>query len=227
MTEAGTQAFGRQTLGEEIANSVSHGIGTLAAAISIPVLVVTAVRHGTVADIVGVSIFGAAMVLLYLASTLYHAFPRNRAKQVFQVLDHSAIYLLIAGTYTPFTLGVLGGAWGWSLFGVIWALAVAAIVIKLAWIDTPRWLSVSIYLVMGWLCVVAIYPLTQALPPGALAWLFAGGALYSVGAVIYARKRPDPLPGVFGFHEIWHLFVMAASFSHWWMMMRYVLRATV
>ncbi len=208
MTEAGTQAFGRQTLGEEIANSVSHGIGTLAAAISIPVLVVTAVRHGTVADIVGVSIFGAAMVLLYLASTLYHAFPRNRAKQVFQVLDHSAIYLLIAGTYTPFTLGVLGGAWGWSLFGVVWGLAATGVLLTAIGGVKHAKTAMALYIAMGWLVVIAAKPLAAQLPTAGIGWLVAGGISYTVGVIFYAAKRLRYA------HFVWHLFVLAGTVCH-------------
>ena len=208
MTEAGTQAFGRQTLGEEIANSVSHGIGTLAAAISIPVLVVTAVRHGTVADIVGVSVFGAAMVLLYLASTLYHAFPRNRAKQVFQVLDHSAIYLLIAGTYTPFTLGVLGGAWGWSLFGVVWGLAATGVLLTAIGGVKYAKTAMALYIAMGWLVVIAARPLAAQLPTAGIGWLVAGGISYTVGVIFYAAKRLKYS------HFVWHLFVLAGTVCH-------------
>lgn len=208
MTEAGTQAFGRQTLGEEIANSVSHGIGTLAAAISIPVLVVTAVRHGTVADIVGVSVFGAAMVLLYLASTLYHAFPRNRAKQVFQVLDHSAIYLLIAGTYTPFTLGVLGGAWGWSLFGVVWGLAATGVLLTAIGGVKYAKTAMALYIAMGWLVVIAAKPLAAQLPTAGIGWLVAGGISYTVGVIFYAAKRLTYA------HFVWHLFVLAGTVCH-------------
>jgi len=208
VTEAGTQAFGRQTLGEEIANSVSHGIGTLAAAISIPVLVVTAVRHGTVADIVGVSIFGAAMVLLYLASTLYHAFPRNRAKQVFQVLDHSAIYLLIAGTYTPFTLGVLGGAWGWSLFGVVWGLAATGVLLTAIGGVKHAKTAMALYIAMGWLVVIAAKPLAAQLPTAGIGWLVAGGISYTVGVIFYAAKRLRYA------HFVWHLFVLAGTVCH-------------
>ena len=208
MTEAGTQAFGRQTLGEEIANSVSHGIGTLAAAISLPVLVVTAVRHGTVADIVGVSVFGAAMVLLYLASTLYHAFPRNRAKQVFQVLDHSAIYLLIAGTYTPFTLGVLGGAWGWSLFGVVWGLAATGVLLTAIGGVKYAKTAMALYIAMGWLVVIAAKPLAAQLPTAGIGWLVAGGISYTVGVIFYAAKRLTYA------HFVWHLFVLAGTVCH-------------
>jgi len=133
------------------------------------------------------------------------------------------IFILIAGTYTPVCLIPLRGGWGWSLFGIVWGFAIAGVFIKLYWMNAPRWLYTGIYLVMGWMVIVAIYPLIKVLPTGALAWLAAGGLFYTVGAVIYAIKRPNLVPGVFGFHEIWHLFVMAGSFSHWWVMMNFIL----
>ncbi|HWT83817.1 MAG TPA: hemolysin III family protein, partial [Candidatus Methylomirabilis sp.] len=148
-----------QSFGEEIANSVSHGVGLLAAGSAIPVLVASAVRRGGVAGIVSVSVFAATVVLLYLISTIYHALPRNRAKRVFRVLDHSAIFFLIAGTYTPFTLGVLRGPWGWTLFGLVWGLALAGVVLKaLGGVGYPI-LSTCFYLGMGWLVLIAVKPL--------------------------------------------------------------------
>jgi len=159
-----------QSLGEEIANSISHGTGFLAALIGLPVLVIDAVRHGAAA-IVGAGVFAATMALLYLTSTLYHALAPNRAKRVFQILDHVAIYLLIAGTYTPFTLGVLWGPWGWTLFGLIWALAVAGIVLKsVGGVRHPR-ISTGLYVVMGWLILAAAKPLWHAMPGWGLFWL--------------------------------------------------------
>jgi hemolysin III len=167
-----------QSLGEEIANSISHGTGFLAALITLPVLVIDAVRHGTAA-IVGAGVFAATMALLYLTSTLYHALAPNRAKRVFQILDHVAIYLLIAGTYTPFTLGVLWGPWGWTLFGLIWALAIAGIVLKsVGGVRHPR-ISTGFYVVMGWLILAAAKPLWHAMPGWGLFWLAAGGVAYT------------------------------------------------
>jgi len=203
------------SLGEEIANSVSHGVGLLAAVAAAPVLVLSAVRHGGTAPIVGASVFAAAMVLLYLTSTLYHALPRNRAKRVFQVLDHSAIFLMIAGTYTPFTLGVLRGAWGWTLFGLVWGLALAGIVLTAAGgVRYPK-LTTSLYLAMGWLIVVAVKPLWLRMPSGGLFWLLAGGIAYTVGVVFYAAKRVR-----YG-HFVWHLFVIAGSACHFIAVLRF------
>jgi hemolysin III len=198
-----------QSLGEEIANSVSHGVGMMAALAAAPILIVSAAQRGGAAQIVGASIFAAAMVLLYLTSTLYHALPRNRVKRLFQILDHGAIYLLIAGTYTPFTLGVLRGAWGWTLFGLVWGLALAGVVLKaVAGIRHPR-LSTSLYVAMGWLALIAIEPLWLHLPAWGLLWLLAGGIAYTLGVVFFAldgRVRYS--------HFVWHLFVLAGTACH-------------
>jgi hemolysin III len=198
-----------QSRGEEIANSVSHGVGMMAALAAAPILIVSAAQRGGAAQIVGASIFAAAMVLLYLTSTLYHALPRNRVKRLFQILDHGAIYLLIAGTYTPFTLGVLRGAWGWTLFGLVWGLALAGVVLKaVAGIRHPR-LSTSLYVAMGWLALIAIEPLWLHLPAWGLLWLLAGGIAYTLGVVFFAldgRVRYS--------HFVWHLFVLAGTACH-------------
>jgi hemolysin III len=198
----------QQTLGEEIANSISHGVGVLGAIAITPVLIVKAIPMGAAA-ITGVSIFALTMIVLYLASTLYHAFPDSKTKRVFQVLDHSAIFLLIAGTYTPFTLSVLPGAWGWTLFGIIWALAVAGVVLKsVRTVGTSR-LSIALYLGMGWLAVLAIKPLYDSMSAGGLFWLLAGGAMYSIGVIFFAydhRVRYN--------HFVWHLFVLAGTACH-------------
>jgi hemolysin III len=198
----------QQTLGEEIANSISHGVGVLGAIAITPVLIVKAIPMGAAA-ITGVSIFALTMIVLYLASTLYHAFPDSKTKRVFQVLDHSAIFLLIAGTYTPFTLSVLPGAWGWTLFGIIWALAVAGVVLKsVRTVGTSR-LSIALYLGMGWLAVLAIKPLYDSMSAGGLFWLLAGGVMYSIGVIFFAydhRVRYN--------HFVWHLFVLAGTACH-------------
>jgi hemolysin III len=204
-----------QSLGEEIANSVIHGIGAVLAVAALPVLVVVAVHRGGAAQVVGNAIYGATLVLVYVSSTLYHALARNRAKKVFRVLDHSAIYLLIAGTYTPFTLGVLRGAWGWSLFGVVWALAVLGVSLTGALgVRLPR-LSTAVYIAMGWLILVAIRPLVAHLPAAGLAWLLAGGVAYTGGVVFYALQRPRFQ------HAVWHLFVLAGSACHFVAVLRY------
>ena len=196
----------RQSLGEEIANSISHGTGFLAALIALPVLVTSAMRHGAAAT-VGAGVFGVTMALLYLTSTLYHALAPNRAKRVFQILDHGAIYLLIAGTYTPFTLGVLRGPWGWTLFGLIWAFAAAGIVLKsVGGVRHPR-LSTGLYVAMGWLILAAAKPLWQAMPGWGLFWLAAGGVAYTAGVGFYAARMRYA-------HFVWHLFVLAGTACH-------------
>jgi hemolysin III len=196
-----------QSLGEEIANSVSHGVAALLALAAIPVLVIGALPHGA-AQVVGVSIFGAAMVVLYVASTLYHALPRNRAKRLFQVFDHSAIFILIAGTYTPFTLGALRGPWGWTLLTLVWTLAIGGIVFKaVAGMRAPI-VSTLLYITMGWIVLIAIQPLRTHVHPAGIAWLVAGGVAYTAGVACYAADR---LPYA---HFVWHLFVMAGSACH-------------
>jgi hemolysin III len=197
-----------QSLGEEIANSVSHGVGLLAALVAAPLLVSGAARGGSPAAIVGTSIFAGTLALLYAASTLYHALPHSKAKNVLRALDHGAVFLLIAGTYTPFTLGVLRGAWGWTLFGLVWGLAALGIVlIALGGVRHPR-LSLGVYLGMGWLIVIAIRPLWQRVPLAGLLWLLAGGIAYTVGVVFLAAKVKRYS------HFIWHLLVLAGSACH-------------
>jgi hemolysin III len=195
--------------GEEVANSVSHGVASLLAAAGLPVLIVSAARHGSAATIVGASVFGVTMVALYLASTLYHALPHSRAKRVWRLIDHVAIFLLIAGTYTPFTLGVLRGTWGWTLLGLVWMLAVAGIWMKLLAGPSFPVLSVGLYLLMGWLAVIAAGPLLEHVPKPGLAWLVAGGLSYTGGVAFYAARR---VPYA---HFVWHLCVMAGSACHY------------
>ncbi len=205
-----------QSFGEEIANSISHGFGLLAALVGTPVLVTAATQRGDVAGIVGASVFATTMVLLYLTSTLYHLLPDNSAKRVFQVLDHGAIYLLIAGTYTPFTLGVLHGTWGWTLFGLVWGMALTGIVLKaVGGVRYPR-LSTYMYLVMGWLALIAAKPLWLHVPMWGLFWLLAGGVAYTVGVVFFVideRVRYS--------HFVWHLFVIAGTSCHFIAVLRY------
>ena len=205
-----------QSLGEEIANSVSHGVGLAAALIAAPFLLVAVARHGSGAVIVGAGIFVGTMVLLYLTSTLYHALAENRAKHVFQVLDHSAIFLLIAGTYTPFTLGVLRGPWGWALFGLVWGLAVVGMVLKAVGGVRYPVLSTFLYLGMGWLALIAIRPLWLHLPLAGLLWLVAGGAAYTVGVAFFALDERVRYA-----HFVWHLFVMAGTACHFVAVYRY------
>jgi len=173
--------------------------------------------------IVTFCVFGAGMILLYTASTLYHWLPvSEKMTQRLRKIDHIMIFILIAATYTPICLIPLRGAWGWSLFGVIWGLTAVGIIMKLFWIEAPRWLYTLIYIATGWLAIVAIWPLAKTLHVGGMTWLFIGGLFYTAGAVIYAIKRPNPWPRVIGFHEIFHVFVMMGTFSHFWLMYRYI-----
>jgi hemolysin III len=203
-----------QSLGEEIANSVTHGVGALASLVALPFLVLAGLPHGA-SVVAGNVVFGASLFLLYLSSTIYHSLARNRAKRVFRIIDHSAIYILIAGTYTPFSLGVLRGAWGWSLFGVVWGLAVLGVTVTSAvGVKFPR-LSVAVYILMGWMIVVAVKPLITHLPPAGLAWLAAGGLAYTGGTVFYGWGR------LRYHHAIWHLFVLTGSICHFVAVIRY------
>jgi len=194
-----------QSLGEEIANSVSHGVGALAAIVAAAILINSAAQRGQVLEIVGASVFATTMVLVYLASTLYHALAKSRAKRVFRILDHGAIYLMIAGTYTPFTLGVLRGAWGWTLLAIVWSLAIVGVVFAAVSRVRHPTLSTLIYLGMGWLFVVGVKPLWANMAPWGLFWLAAGGIAYTVGIVFFAADRLR-----YG-HFVWHLFVMTGT----------------
>jgi len=197
-----------QSLGEEIANSVSHGLGLLAGLAAFPVLVIVAQQRGTTAGTVGSSVFAAAVVLLYLSSTLFHAVTGPHAKRVLQILDHSAIYLLIAGTYTPFTLGVLRGPWGWTLFGLVWGIAAVGTLLKALGGVRYNGLSTLVYVAMGWLIVIAADPVWHLVPKWGLAWLLAGGIAYTAGAAFFLADR------IKYFHFVWHLFVIAGTACH-------------
>ncbi len=200
---------------EEFANTLSHGVGLLGAITAAPMLILGAIRGGDAANIVGRSIFAATLILLYLASTCYHASPPGRVREWLRRADHAAIYLFIAGTYTPFTLGVLRGPWGWSLFGVIWGAAAIGVCTKmLAGIRYPR-VSTAIYLVMGWLVLVAAVPLIQDMPLKGLAWLLLGGTLYTFGVPFFAARQ------IRYTHFAWHLFVLAGSTCHVFAVMWY------
>lgn len=205
-----------QSPGEEIANSVSHGIALAAALVATPFLVVEAIKHGDAGFIAGASIFAATMVLLYLASTLYHALPAGKAKCVFRIIEHSAIFLLIAGTYTPFTLGVLRGAWGWTLLALVWAIALIGVTLKAFERISHPVISTGLYLFMGWLILIAAYPMYERVPIPGLLWLVAGGLAYTAGVAFFVadtRLR-------YG-HFIWHLFVMAGTACHYFAVLWY------
>jgi hemolysin III len=201
---------------EELVNGLTHGTGALLSAAGLGVLVVLACLHGTALHIVSCSIYGATLVLLYTASTLYHSVRSPRLKHVFRIVDRSCIYLLIAGTYTPFTLVTLRGGWGWTLFSLIWVLAAAGIVFQLLFAQRFKILSAIGYLLMGWLAIFAVKPLLEALPAGGFAWLFAGGIVYTLGALFYLFKR---LPYN---HAIWHFFVLGGSTCHYMAVLLYV-----
>jgi hemolysin III len=196
-----------QSVGEEIANSVSHGVGFAAAVAMAPIIIIHAIPRGAAA-IVGASLFAATIPLLYLTSTLYHALTNPRAKRVFRILDHSAIYLVIAGTYSPFLLGALRGGWGWSLFVVIWSLAAGGVVLKSTGGIKYERLSLALYVAMGWLIVIAAWPMYLHVPTAGLVWLGAGGLAYTAGVVFYRMDHVRYL------HFVWHLCVMAGTACH-------------
>ena len=205
-----------QSQGEEIANSISHGIGLVGALIGTPFLIMHAVRQGDAGFIVGTSVFSMSMILLYLASTLYHAWPIGKAKRCFRIIEHSAIFILIAGTYTPLTLGILRGEFGWTLFGVIWGLAVAGVLLKAFYKTAHPILSTCLYLLMGWLLVIAVKPLFARMPSAGLFLLSAGGLSYTAGVAFFATDSWVP----YG-HLIWHLFVIAGTTCHYFLVLWY------
>ena len=196
------------SLREEIFNSITHGIGTLLSIAALVLLVVFAAIKGNAWHVVSFSIFGSTLVLLYLASTLYHSFTKEKIKNLFARLDHAAIFLLIAGTYTPFVLTTIRGPLGWTLFGIIWGLAITGVVIRLIYLTRFRKLMVGIYLAMGWMFLMAIVPIVKNLPTSSIVFLFVGGGCYSVGVIFYAWRNLK-----YG-HGIWHLFVLAGSIMH-------------
>ncbi|MGQ0561666.1 MAG: PAQR family membrane homeostasis protein TrhA [Gemmatimonadota bacterium] len=192
---------------EELINTTTHAAGIAASAAGGALLIVMAALQGGARLIVGVSVFVATLLVLYSASTLYHAAGGDSARRRLKVFDHAAIYLLIAGTYTPFTLAGMRGAWGWSLFGVIWGLALAGVVFKLFFTGRFKRMSTAIYVAMGWLVLIAIVPLVRALEPVTLSWLVAGGITYTLGTLFYLSRRPYA-------HGVWHLFVLGGSVCH-------------
>ncbi len=202
---------------EELANTLTHGFGLVLSIAGFVVLLVLAIVHGSASHIVACSIYGATLISLYAASTLYHAAVSPGVKNALRIFDHSAIYLLIAGTYTPFLLLYLRGPWGWSLFGVIWGLAFAGIVFKFCFVDHFPHLSTAVYLLMGWLIVIAAKPVLTHVPTITLLWILAGGLLYTSGVVFYCWRR---LPYS---HAVWHAFVLAGSACHYVAVLRSVL----
>ncbi len=205
------------TPGEEIAHAVTHGIGILLSIAGLAVLVVFASLYGNAWHITTSSIYGATLILLYTASTLYHGIPHPSVKRVLRRIDHAAIFLLIAGTYTPFTLVNLRGGWGWTLFGLVWGFAILGVVLETALKRRVKWLSLTLYLGLGWLVLIAIEPLLESVAAGGLILLLAGGLCYSLGVIFYVWKR------LAYHHAVWHLFVMAGSVLHFFSIFFYVL----
>ena len=217
--DKGPQSKGRL---RDPVSGLTHLAGGLLACAGLIVLLAKAAITGRVDQLVAFGVFGLSLVARYLASFLYHLLPLSPAGVAWlRRLDHVAIFVLIAGTYTPFCLLALDGAWRWGLLSLIWGLALCGVLLKLLWMDAPRWLSVALYLGMGWVAVVAA-PLLRSLPTGGIAWVLTGGLIYSAGALVYGFKRPNLIPGAFGFHELWHLFVVAGSACHFWAVLRYV-----
>jgi hemolysin III len=200
---------------EEIANSISHGLGLVLAIVAVPILVLAAVRGGSVHFIVGVSVFGGTMILLYLASTLYHSITHEVTKNLCRVFDHTAIFLLIAGTYTPFSLGVLRGPWGWSLLAVIWTLAIVGITLKIRKRTRHSRITIVLYVIMGWLAIVAVKPMVMLIPVPGILLIFAGGIAYTGGLAFFATER------IRYNHFIWHLFVIAGTTCHFFAVLWY------
>ena len=207
----------------EPVNGLTHGLGAILALVGLIVLLYEAVLQDSISHIVAFSIFGASMVLLYTSSSLYHSLPvREKTLKFFQKLDHSMIYVLIAGSYTPICLIVLEGNWKWGIFITVWSLALLGIIKKFVYMKTPRWISTMLYLGMGWMGVILFPTLFEKLPAAFLGWIIAGGLAYSLGAIIYGLEKPNPIPEWFGHHEIWHLFVLAGTFSHFWAFYSYL-----
>jgi len=205
------------TTGEEVANSIIHGFGMLFSLAALVLMIIFSALEGTAWHVVSTTIFGVTLLLLYTSSTLYHALTKRKAKNLFQIFDHSSIYLLIAGTYTPFTLVTLRGHLGWTLFGIVWGMAVLGILFKIFFVKRFVFLSTLIYIIMGWMIIIGINPLMQNIDPKGIFWLVTGGILYTLGTVFYIWKK-------FRYHHaVWHLFVLAGSFCHFWCVLFYVI----
>ncbi len=204
------------SLGEEIANAVTHGVGAAASVAALVALVFIAAMWGNGWHLASAIVYGVTMFLLYIASTLYHAITHPKARRVFKVIDHAGIYLLIAGTYTPFTLVTIRDSGGWWLFSVVWTLAIIGISLEAFWVDRPKWLSALVYLGMGWLAAFAIKPIAANLEPAGVWLLVAGGLAYTLGTIFYVAKRVKYM------HAVWHLWVLAGSVLHFLAVMLYV-----
>jgi hemolysin III len=204
------------SLREEVANAVTHGVGLVLSLIGMPILILAALDRGERVTVIGASVFGATLIALYAASTLYHAIPHPTLKQKLRVVDHAAIYLLIAGTYTPFTLGVLRGTWGWTLFGIVWTLAALGVLFKVVFgSGAMAKVSTAIYVAMGWVIIIAIKPLMASMEHAGLMLLVAGGLCYTGGVIFYVDRRRAWT------HPVWHLFVMGGSVCHYFAVLWY------
>lgn len=209
-------------------SGIIHLVGAILSIVALVILICSAVETATVWHVVSFSIFGASMIMLYSASTTYHFLPEgSNARRFARHIDHMMIFLLIAGTYTPICLVTLRGPWGWSILISVWAITIAGMLMKAFWLDAPRWISTALYIFVGWIIVIAMYPLVQRLPIGAIIWLALGGIFYTIGGVIYGLKRPNFSLKFFGFHEFFHLFVVAGSVCHFLMMYLYILQSNV
>ena len=204
-------------------NGFTHFIGIIFAVIATILLLDISLNPYKPYHLISFSVFGFGMIMLYTTSTLYHWLKLSDAGIMkLRRADHIMIFIYIAATYTPVCIVALKGTLGWGLLIAVWFVALVGVIIKIFWMSAPRWLSTFIYILMGWLAVIVIYPLVNAIQIGALIWLSIGGLFYTIGAVIYALKKPDPYPGILGFHEIFHLFVLLGTLSHFWMIYRYI-----
>ncbi len=213
-----------EKLCREPISALTHFIGFLFAIPCAVLLIYEASKYATVWHVVSLSIFGSALMLLYAASSLYHMLPvSEKIVNIFRKIDHMMIFVLIAGTYTPVCLVSLKGVWGWTLLSAVWGFAIIGIILKACCIDALKHLSTALYVIMGWLVIAAFYPLVKAVPIGGILLLLAGGIVYTLGAVIYSMEKPDTIIRKFGFHEIFHIFVMGGSFFHILFMFEYIL----
>jgi hemolysin III len=209
---------------KEPVNTLTHLSGALLSVVALVVMILKGVGNESSLQILSATIFGLSLLGLYVASTVYHWVPSSeKLNGILRRIDHSMIYVLIAGTYTPVCLLALKGVLGWSLFGTIWTLAIIGIIMKIVWLHAPRWLYTAFYLILGWLAVFFIVPLYKALPLQGFIWLLVGGLMYSVGAIIYGTKSKRIRISVFGFHEIFHLFILAGSLAHFIMVERFIM----
>lgn len=204
----------KQSLGEEIANAITHGTGVGLSVAALVILVVFAAKQSDAWKVVAFSIYGATMIMLYLSSTLYHSFPQPRVKRFFRILDHSSIFLLIAGTYTPVTIGTMRGGWGWTLFGIIWGLTILGVNLSVFAMGKLKYLSLAVYILMGWMIVIAVKPLLLHVSHSFLMWMLIGGLAYTLGVIFYVARR---IPY---HHSVWHLFVLGGSICHFFAMLQ-------